>query len=124
MDFVPELVSAELVKSVMTLPDHVCRKTEMGQYWAMFDSSGVDKTSLVRVAFGRLSLNRGNATLDSQGFKGIDPTELTTRVALVSKSSAPSIRGGQRILDLVCTATWGINVHRGEEYEAEDEARC
>ena len=124
MDAVLELVNAELVKSATTLLDRVCWTSEPGQHWVVLGPNGAGKTSLVRAASGRLPLSNGSATLDSQDLQGIDPADLATRVALVSKSSAPSIRGGQRVLDLVRTAAWGISVHRGEEYEAEDEARC
>ena len=107
MDAVLELVNAELVKSATTLLDRVCWKTETGQHWVVLGPNGAGKTSLVRAASGRLPLSNGSATLDSQDLQGIDPAELATRVALVSKSSAPSIRGGQRVLDLVRTAAWG-----------------
>lgn len=124
MDSVLELVDARLVKGGAPLLDGVDFATRAGQHWAVLGPNGAGKTSLVRAACGRTALRSGRALLDGEDLLGIDPAELATRIALVSKSSAPSIRGGQRVRDLVRTSAWGIAVRRGEDYEEADEARC
>ena len=86
--------------------------------------NGAGKTSLARAVSGRLRLTSGAATLLGEDVGRIPPDELATRVALVSKSSAPSIRPGSTVRDLVRTGAWGVTVHRDEQYEELDDARC
>lgn len=124
MDSVLELVDARLVKNGAPLLDGVAFTTRPGQHWAVLGPNGAGKTTLVRAASGRSALSSGLARLDGEELTGVDPAELATRVSLVSTSSQASIRGGQRVRDLVRTAAWGIAVRRGEDYEEADEARC
>lgn len=124
MTFVLSLDNAVLVRNGATILDRVTWRTEPGQHWAVLGPNGAGKTSLVRAASGRVGLTDGAAALDGEELAALDAAEVATRIALVSKSSAPSIRGAQLARDLVRTAAWGVAVRRGEVYEAEDEARC
>lgn len=124
MTFVLSLDSAVLVKRDTRILDGVTWNTSLGEHWVVLGPNGAGKTSLVRAATGRLRLSSGSARLDGVEVAAIPLAELAARVALVSKSSALSIPGGQKARDLVRTAAWGVTVHRAEEYEAEDEERA
>ncbi len=124
MTSVLALERASFVRTGTAILDSVDWRTEPGEHWTILGPNGAGKTTLVRAASGRIPLTEGTASLDGENVRGIAPAELATRVALVSKSQAHSIRGGQLAKDLVRTAAWGVAVRRSEAYEAEDEARC
>lgn len=124
MTYVLECVDATVRKRGTAILDSVSFSTEHGQHWVILGPNGAGKTTLIRALAGREALAQGSVTLDGEDVSALDRQELASRVALVSKSLASSIRAHQTVRDLVRTAAWGIAIHRDEEYEAQDDARC
>lgn len=124
MSSVLSLDAAVVARRGHPILDGVSWTTAPAQHWVVLGPNGAGKTSLARAVSGRLRLTSGTATLLGEDVARIRPAELATRVALVSKSSAPSIRPGSTVRDLVRTGAWGVTVHRDEQYEALDDARC
>lgn len=124
MSSVLSLDTAVVTRAERRILNGVSWMTTPGQHWVILGPNGAGKTTLARVLSGRTHLSSGTATLLGEDLARILPSELATRIALVSKSSAPSIRPGSTVRDLVRTGAWGVTVHREEYYEALDNARC
>lgn len=94
------------------------------QHWVVLGPNGAGKTTFARALCGRTRLSSGTAQLHGEDVAALPPAELATRIALVSKSLARSVRPGTTVRDLVRSAAWGVSLSKSEVYEDADMTRC
>ena len=124
MDTVIELRDIALDRSGHRILSDIHWATAPDQHWVILGANGAGKTSLVRVATGRLAPTSGTATLMGEDLSEADPAELATRMSLVPHSLTSRLRPSMSVRDVVRTAAWGISSSFTEEYEDMDSQRA
>lgn len=99
-------------------------EVEEGQRWVILGPNGAGKTTLLQVASGRMHPTAGVAGILGEVLGAVDVFDLRPRIGLASAALAERIPGGERVLDVVVTASYGVVGRWREEYERMDEGRA
>ena len=97
---------------------------EEGQRWVVLGPNGAGKSTLVQIAAGRMHPSAGVAGILGEVLGAVDVWELRPRIGLASASLAERIPGGERVRDVVVTASYGVVGRWREQYERLDESRA
>ena len=124
MDTVIELNDVSLTRGETEILREVSWRTSRQEQWVVLGANGAGKTSLVRVASGKVAPSSGHACFDGVPLESCQPQELAARCSLVSLSSTQRLRPSTRVIDVVRSAAWGVSSPFGEEYEDVDTARA
>ena len=92
--------------------------------WAIVGPNGAGKTTLLQVAAGLLLPSEGRAEVLGEAVDEADLDELRSRVGISSAAIADQVRRGEKVIDLVMTAGYGIVGRGGEEYDSLDVVRA
>ncbi len=99
-------------------------EVEEGQRWVVLGPNGAGKTTLIQVASGRMHPTAGVAGILGEVLGAVDVFELRPRVGLASASLAERIPGGERVRDVVVTASYAVVGRWHERYDRLDDARA
>ena len=124
MSDVLALAGVSVVRGGATLLDEVDWEVEEGQRWVILGPNGAGKTTLLQLASGRMHPTRGVAGVLGEVLGAVDVFELRPRIGLASASLAERIPGGERVGDVVVTASYGVVGRWRESYDALDHARA
>lgn len=103
---------------------HVDWHVEEGQHWVLLGPNGAGKTTISRIASARLFPSSGTVEVLEERLGRVDISELHPRIGLCSSALAGHIQGGETVLGVVLSASYGrIGVWR-EEYDAFDVERA
>jgi iron complex transport system ATP-binding protein len=124
MSDVLEFAGVTVVRGDNTLLDEVDWDVEEGQRWVILGPNGAGKTTLLQLAAGRMHPTQGVAGVLGEVLGAVDVFELRPRIGLASASIAERIPRGERVLDVVVTASYGVVGRWNERYDRMDEARA
>ena len=124
MSDVLALAGVGVVRGDSTLLDDVDWEVEEGQRWVVLGPNGAGKTTLLQLASGRMHPTRGVVGILGEVLGAVDVFELRPRIGLASASLAERIPGGERVGDVVVTASYGVVGRWRESYDSLDHARA
>ena len=124
MTYVLNLSHVSLQRGDTQVLSDVSWSTRPRQHWVIVGPNDAGKTTLARVASGRVSPNSGEVSVSDTVLANADPAEVATRIGLASAAVAAKIVPTQSVLDTVRSAAWGLSVAHDEEYEEVDDQRA
>ncbi|TDB94693.1 ABC transporter ATP-binding protein [Actinomadura sp. 7K534] len=95
-----------------------------GERWVVLGPNGAGKTTLLQIAAAMLHPTEGKAVILEEELGRTDVFELRPRIGLASSSVAQKIPTGERVVDLVLTASYAILGRWQEEYDSTDVSRA
>jgi len=99
-------------------------EVEEGQRWVILGPNGAGKTTLLQLAAARMHPTRGVVGILGEVLGAVDVFELRPRIGLASAALADSIPKGERVEDVVVTASWGVVGRWKEGYDELDHDRA
>ncbi len=124
MSDVLEFAGVSVVRGANTLLHDITWEVEEGQRWVILGPNGAGKTTLLQLAAGRMHPTTGVAGVLGEVLGAVDVFELRPRIGLASASIAERLPAGERVRDVVVTASYGIVGRWREQYDALDHARA
>ncbi|MFZ2514495.1 MAG: ABC transporter ATP-binding protein, partial [Candidatus Lutibacillus vidarii] len=113
-----------VVRGGNTLLADISWEVEEGQRWVILGPNGAGKTTLLQLAAARIHPSDGVVGILGEVLGAVDVFELRPRIGLASASIAERIPGGERVVDVVVTASYAVVGRWREEYDALDLARA
>ena len=92
--------------------------------WIVIGPNGAGKTTLLQVAATILYPTEGTVEVLGERLGEVDVFELRPRIGLTSASLAERVPAGEKVIDLVLTASYAILGRWKEEYESSDVTRA
>jgi iron complex transport system ATP-binding protein len=92
--------------------------------WIVIGPNGAGKTTLLQVAATILYPTEGTVEILGEQLGEVDVFELRPRIGLTSASLAERVPSGEKVIDLVLTASYAILGRWKEEYESSDVTRA
>lgn len=124
MSDVLALAGATVVRGGSTLLSGIDWEVEEGQRWVILGPNGAGKTTLLQLAAARMHPTRGVVGVLGEVLGAVDVFELRPRIGLASASLADSIPKGEKVENVVVTASWGVVGRWKERYEDLDHGRA
>lgn len=124
MSDVLAFAGVSVVRGGKALVREIDWEVEEGQRWVVLGPNGAGKTTLIQLAAGRMHPSDGVAGILGEVLGAVDVFELRPRIGLASASLAERIPGGERVRDVVVTASYGVVGRWRESYERMDEGRA
>lgn len=124
MSDVLALAGATVVRGGSTLLSGVDWEVEEGQRWVILGPNGAGKTTLLQLAAARMHPTRGVVGVLGEVLGAVDVFELRPRIGLASASLADAIPKGEKVENVVVTASWGVVGRWKEKYEDLDHDRA
>lgn len=95
-----------------------------GERWVLLGPNGAGKTTMLQLASGRMHPTSGVVGLLGEQLGRVDVFELRPRIGIASAALADRIPGGERVLDVVVTASYGVVGRWRERYDDLDLERA
>jgi len=92
--------------------------------WVVIGPNGAGKTTLLQVAATQLFPSEGTAEILGERLGATDVFELRPRIGLASAALADKVPAGEKVIDLVLTASYAIVGRWREDYESADVTRA
>ena len=92
--------------------------------WVVIGPNGAGNTTLLQVAATQLFPSEGTAEILGERLGATDVFDLRPRIGLASASVADQVPPGEKVIDLVLTASYAIVGRWKEEYESADVTRA
>jgi iron complex transport system ATP-binding protein len=92
--------------------------------WVIVGPNGAGKTTLLQIAAGLIPPTEGVAVVLGKPVHDADLQDLQSRVGISSAAVAEQVPRGEKVIDLVMTAGYGVLGRAGEEYDSFDVARA
>ncbi len=124
MSDVLALAGATVVRGDSTLLSEIDWEVEEGQRWVVLGPNGAGKTTLLQLAAARMHPTRGVVGVLGEVLGAVDVFELRPRIGLASASLADTIPKGEKVENVVVTASWGVVGRWKERYDQLDHGRA
>ena len=92
--------------------------------WVVIGPNGAGKTTLMQVAAAQLFPTTGTVEVLGERLGEVNVFELRSRIGFASAAVAERVRPGEKVIDLVLTASYAILGRWKEEYESADLTRA
>jgi iron complex transport system ATP-binding protein len=92
--------------------------------WIVIGPNGAGKTTLLQVASTQLYPTEGTVDVLGERLGDVDVFELRPRIGLTSAALAEKVPSGEKVIDLVLTASYAILGRWKEEYDSSDVTRA
>ncbi|HEY3881093.1 MAG TPA: ABC transporter ATP-binding protein [Trebonia sp.] len=92
--------------------------------WIIIGPNGAGKTTLLQVASTLLYPTEGTVEVLGERLGDVDVFELRPRIGLTSAALAERVPSGEKVIDLVLTASYAVLGRWKEEYESSDVTRA
>ncbi len=124
MDAVLELAGVTVRRGQATLIDGVDWTVEEDERWVILGPNGAGKTTLLQVASAQIHPTSGVAGILGEVLGTVDVFELRPRIGLTSAALAERIPPGERVHDVVVSASYGVLGRWRERYDELDHDRA
>jgi iron complex transport system ATP-binding protein len=124
MSDVLELASVSVVRGGNTLLDDITWDVAEGERWVVLGPNGAGKTTLLQLASGRMHPTTGVVGILGEVLGAVDVFELRPRIGLASAALAERLPAGERVHDIVVTASYGVVGRWRERYDDLDHERA
>ncbi len=119
-----QLRDVSVVKGRNRILDAVSWTVDEGERWVLLGPNGAGKTTLLQLAAARLQPTSGQVGLLDETLGAVDVFELRPRIGLASAALAEQIPDGERVADVVVTASYAVVGRWREAYDPLDMARA
>jgi iron complex transport system ATP-binding protein len=92
--------------------------------WVVIGPNGAGKTTLLQVAATLLVPTHGSVEILGEPLDEADLADLRTRIGMASAVIADHVPHGEKVIDLVLTASYGILGRDAEDYDSGDVTRA
>ncbi|MPV35782.1 ABC transporter ATP-binding protein [Georgenia subflava] len=120
MGDVLELAEVSVRRGTRTILDDVSWSVNEGERWVVLGPNGAGKTTVIQLVAGRLHPTSGKVTIIGEEVGRTDLSELRPLVGLASAALDQRLPAGERAIDVVVTASYGITGRWREQYEELD----
>jgi iron complex transport system ATP-binding protein len=124
MSDVLELASVSVVRGGNPLLDDISWDVAEGERWVVLGPNGAGKTTLLQLAAGRMHPTTGVVGILGEVLGAVDVFELRPRIGLASAALAERLPAGERVHDIVVTASYGVVGRWRERYDDLDHERA
>ena len=124
MSDVLAMAGVGVVRGDTVILEDVSWDVEEGQRWVVLGPNGAGKTTLLQLASARIHPTTGVVGILGEVLGAVDVFELRPRIGLASASLAERIPAGERVRDVVVTASYGVVGRWREQYDRLDEGRA
>ncbi|MVZ99314.1 ATP-binding cassette domain-containing protein [Actinomadura sp. LD22] len=95
-----------------------------GERWVVVGPNGAGKTTLLQIAAAMMHPTEGSVEILEEELGRTDVFELRPRIGLASTALAEKVPAGEKVIDLVLTASYAILGRWQEEYDSTDVSRA
>jgi iron complex transport system ATP-binding protein len=124
MASVVDLAGVTIVRGGSTLVDDVTWQVDETDRWVVIGPNGAGKTTLLQVLAAQIHPTSGVAGLLGEVLGTVDVFELRPRIGLTSAALAERIPRGERVHDVVVSASYAVLGRWREEYDGLDHERA
>ncbi len=124
MEAVVELTQVSIRRGNALLLDHIDWRVEADQRWVVLGPNGAGKTTLVQICAAQMHPSSGRAVVLGEELGHTDVFELRPRIGLTSAAIADRIPKGERVADVVVSASYAVIGRWREEYDDMDHERA
>jgi iron complex transport system ATP-binding protein len=121
---VVDLADVTIVRGEATLLDEVTWRVDESDRWVIIGPNGAGKTTLLQVISAQIHPSSGVAGLLGEVLGTVDVFDLRPRIGLTSAALAERIPRGERVHDVVVSASYAVVGRWREEYDDFDHARA
>jgi iron complex transport system ATP-binding protein len=119
-----DLRSVSVVRGQSTLLDRLDWAVQEGERWVVLGPNGAGKTTLLQIASTQMHPTRGQVWVLGERLGAVDVFELRPRIGLASAALADLLPAGERVADVVRTASYAVMGRWRETYDGVDDARA
>jgi iron complex transport system ATP-binding protein len=124
MAAVVELAGVSIVRNGSTLINNIDWEVDESDRWVVIGPNGAGKTTLLQVISAQIHPSSGVAGLLGEVLGTVDVFELRPRIGLTSAALAERIPRGERVHDVVVSASYAVVGRWREEYDQLDHERA
>ncbi len=124
MPAVLDFADVTIRRGEAVLLDGVSWRVEEGDRWVILGPNGAGKTTLLQVASAQIHPSAGVAGILDEVLGTVDVFELRPRIGLTSAALAERIPRGERVHDVVVSASYGVVGRWREAYDDLDHQRA
>ena len=124
MSAVLDFAGVTITRGGARLLDRIDWTVEEGERWVVLGPNGAGKTTLLQVASTHIHPTDGVVGILGEVLGTVDVFELRPRIGLASAALADRIPRGERVIDVVVTATYAVTGRWREQYEDIDNDRA
>lgn len=121
MSSVLELRNVTVRRNNTNILDGITWSIQDGERWVVLGPNGAGKTTLLSIAAARLHPTSGEVDILDEILGAVDVFELRPRIGVSSAPVAHQIPNGERVLNVVITAAYGVAGRWNEEYDSFDD---
>ena len=121
---VVDLADVSIVRGGSTLLDSVSLRIEETDRWVVIGPNGAGKTTLLQVLGAQIHPTDGVVGLLGEVLGLVDVFELRPRIGITSAALAERIPRGERVHDVVVSASYAVLGRWREDYDALDHERA
>jgi iron complex transport system ATP-binding protein len=124
MAAVVELAGVTIVRNGSTLINNISWEIDESDRWVVIGPNGAGKTTLLQVISAQIHPSSGVAGLLGEVLGTVDVFELRPRIGLTSAALAERIPRGERVHDVVVSASYAVVGRWREQYDELDHERA
>lgn len=124
MSAVADLAGVDVVRSGAKLLDDITWTVNEGERWVIIGPNGAGKTTLMQVLAAQLHPTAGVVGLLDEVLGAVDVFELRPRIGVSSAAIGDRIPKGERVGDVVMSASYAVMGRWREDYDPMDESRA
>jgi iron complex transport system ATP-binding protein len=124
MAAVVELAGVTIVRNGSTLINNISWEIDESDRWVVIGPNGAGKTTLLQVISAQIHPSSGVAGLLGEVLGTVDVFELRPRIGLTSAALAERIPRGERVHDVVVSASYAVVGRWREQYDELDHVRA
>jgi iron complex transport system ATP-binding protein len=124
MDAVLELAGVSVRRGQSNLIEDIDWTVEEDERWVVLGPNGAGKTTLLQVASAQIHPTSGVVGILGEVLGTVDVFELRPRIGLTSAALAERIPRGERVHDVVVSASYSVLGRWREHYDALDHGRA
>ncbi|MET7282714.1 ABC transporter ATP-binding protein [Kribbella sp. NPDC005582] len=124
MTAVVELADVSIVRGEATLLDGIDLTVDEADRWVVIGPNGAGKTTLLQILAAQIHPTSGVVGLLGDVLGTVDVFELRPRIGLTSAALADRLPRGERVSDVVVSASYAVLGRWREEYDELDHQRA